>query len=97
MLVGHRKLTNPNNPNGPGLDLTPEQAAYNKVISYYRARIEQVNAYVKAHDTFEGRKFRGDFDFLDDIVCVTVHATAALIRYDKETRQLPGFGWWDHD
>ena len=53
--MGHRKLPDPNNPDGPGLDLTPEQAAFNKVLSHYRAHIEQIDAYVKAHDVFEGR------------------------------------------
>ena len=96
MLVGYRKQPNPLNPHGPGLDLTPEQAAFNKLLSFYRARIEQVNAYVKAHDLFEGRRFRGDLDFLDDLVCITVHSTAALIRLEKDTRQLAGFGWWKH-
>ena len=67
---------------------------HNRFFSFYRSRIEQVNATVRNHDIIEGRPFRGNLAHLDAYVKIIVHCTNVGIRQGKS--RLDGYGWWPH-
>ena len=60
----------------------------------------QVNAMVKHHQAFEGRRFRGSLEMLQWMVDITVHSTSAMINGnggEGTFGQLRGFGNWPHN
>lgn len=54
----------------------------------------QLNAYVEHHAMFEGRKYRGDLEYLRHFITITVHFTALYIRHGYGRRS--GHGPWPH-
>ena len=60
--------------------LTGIQILHNRYNSFYRSRIEQVNAIMWQHDVLEGRHLHGDLKHLNVYVKIIVHATNMSIR-----------------
>jgi len=71
--------------------LTGHQSEYNAVIGHYRSRVEQVIGNCKNHNAMSkgGLAFRGDLLFLEAIIAVTMHATAAMLEQETQMQPCP--------
>lgn len=74
--------------------LTRRQIIENDLFGAARGVIEQANALIVHHAMFEGRRYRGDLDYLGVFLKITIHMTALYIRMGYG--RLPGVGPWSH-
>lgn len=72
--------------------LSEDEMLANTIISFYRARVEHVNAVLVNHNMFRG-VYRGGIHVLEAAVAVTAHMSAAHLR--KNIR-YPLVGPWPH-
>ena len=72
--------------------LTAEEALANTIISFYRARVEHINAVLVCHNMFR-MVYRGSIPVLSNAVTVTAHMSAAHLR--RNIRYTP-VGPWPH-
>ena len=91
--VPFRSMSRPGTTN-EYIPLTAGQILHNRFFSFYRSRIEQVNAVVRNHDILEGRPFRGDLNHLNAYVKIILHTTNVSIRQGNS--RVEGYGWWPH-
>lgn len=94
LICPHRKQRIPGSNPPRFAPLTPREIVENNLQSEARSPIEHLNAYIEHHGMFEGRKYRGDLEYLRHFITITVHFTALYIRHGYGRRS--GHGPWPH-
>mmetsp|Transcript_80364 Transcript_80364/g.157109 ORF Transcript_80364/g.157109 Transcript_80364/m.157109 type:complete len:219 (-) Transcript_80364:27-683(-) len=90
-LAGYRRQRIPNTRPPRYYRLTTRQRECNGLIGFYRSRVEQVIGNCKNHNAMSkgGLAFRGSIIFLEAIVSVTMHATAAMLEREPRMQSHP--------
>ena len=60
-------------------DLTPSQISFNRLLQFYRGRVEHIIGEVKKHNTTGGR-WRGSYELIQAIQKIVVHMTTLQER-----------------
>ena len=90
-LAGYRRQRIPGTRPPRYYRQTAQERGCNAIIGHYRSRVEQVIGTCKNHSAMSkgGLIFRGSLIFLDAIVAVTMHATAALMERQPQMQSPP--------
>lgn len=72
--------------------LSEQEYYVNAIIAHYRARVEHVNARIKAHGIFQ-TPFRGSLFLLQKLLTVSIQTTSV---YTHLSLCYPPFGPWKH-